>query len=241
MARQRCSGRLHCRGLPVIVPHRCLIVHPQDPVFATFVSLTYVLFLSHIHRRSWNRRMNRRPEASALVLVWFLCVLIFTSIGFEGDAIPQEGWRFGADIGPFFKTFDGTVMGLGVNADYFFTEEFSVGPAVQFLPFGDLTQFQMAAVARYHVRTNFDVNLVPFAGIGFAHASGTGKLSSSGASDSSVLIQNGVSLEYQINNKLALALTGMINFYNLDFAPNFGDRKSGALLFGVRYQYQRRR
>ena len=185
--------------------------------------------------------MNRHPEDHALVLLLFLCVLVFTTIGFEGDALAQEGWRFGADIGPFFKTFDGTVMGLGVNADYFFTEEFSLGPSVQFLPFGDLTQFHMAAVARYHVRTNFDVNLVPFAGIGVAYARGTGKLSPSGASDSSVLIQNGVTLEYQINNKFALALTGMINFYNLDFAPNFGDRKSGALLFGVRYQYQRRR
>jgi len=185
--------------------------------------------------------MDRPREDSSLSLSLCLCVLVFATIGTAGEAVAQEGWRFGGDIGPFFKTADGTVMGLGVNADYFFTEEFSLGPAVQFLPFGDLTQFQMAAVARYHVRTNFDVNLVPFAGIGFAYARGTGKLSPSGASDSSVLIQNGVTLEYQINNKFALALTGMINFYNLDFTPTFGDRKSGALLFGVRYQYQRRR
>jgi hypothetical protein len=184
--------------------------------------------------------MNRTPEATSLVSLLFVSVLVFELIVI-GEAIGQEGWRFGADIGPFFKTANGTVMGLGLNADYFFTEEFSIGPAIQFLPFGDLTQLHMAAVARYHVRTNFDVNLVPFVGIGLAYARGSGSISPSGASDSSVLIQNGVTLEYQVTNKIALALTGMINFYNLDFAPEVGDRKSGALLFGVRYQYQRRR
>ena len=203
------------------------------------MSLTYVLFLSHIHLRRWNLRMNRPRTATTIASILYLCVLVSVTIGMGGAASAQEGWRFGADIGPFFKTGDGTVMGLGLNADFFFTEEFSVGPMVQFLPFGDLTQLHMAAIARYHVRTNFDVNLVPFAGVGLAYARGTGSVSPGGSSDSSVLIQNGVTLEYQVTNRIAVALTGMINFYSLDFGPTEGDRKSGALLLGVRYQRRR--
>jgi hypothetical protein len=183
--------------------------------------------------------MKRPGEAKTLRYALILCVFATGSLGIGAEAIGQEGWRVGADIGPFFKTSNGTVMGIGVNADYFLTEEFSIGPAVQFLPFGDLTQFHMAAVARYHVRTNFDFNLVPFAGIGFAYARGTGSVSPGGASDSSVLITNGVTLEYQVTKKIAAALTGMINFYNLDFSPTVGDRKSGAVLLGVRYNLHR--
>jgi len=179
--------------------------------------------------------MNRSRHARFRLYLLSLTLFVSGSFCTGTGAIGQEGWRFGADVGPFFKTSNGTVMGFGLNADYFITEEFSLGPAAQFLPFGDLTQFHMAAVARYHVRTNFDFNLAPFVGIDVAFARGTGSLSPTGASDSSVLIQNGVTLEYQVTNKIALALTGMINFYNLDFGPNLGDRKSGALLFGVRY------
>jgi len=179
--------------------------------------------------------MKRLDEARILSFVVSVCVFVAGLLGTGTEVVGQEGWRVGADIGPFFKTSDGTVMGIGFNADYFLTEEFSIGPAVQFLPFGDLTQIHMAAVARYHVRTNFDVNLVPFAGIGFAYARSTGSVSPGGASDSSVLITNGVTLEYQVTKKIAVALTGMINFYNLDFAPDVGDRKSGAVLLGVRF------
>src|SRR6476619_3708175 len=106
--------------------------------------------------------MNRSRHARFRLYLLSLTLFVSGSLCTGTGAIGQEGWRFGADVGPFFKTSDGTVMGFGLNADYFITEEFSVGPAAQFLPFGDLTQIHMAAVARYHVRTNFDFNLVPF-------------------------------------------------------------------------------
>jgi outer membrane protein with beta-barrel domain len=183
--------------------------------------------------------MKRSGEARIFRYALILCLFVAGSLGTVTEATSQEGWRVGADIGPFFKTSDGTVMGIGFNADYFVTEEFSVGPAVQFLPFGDLRQIHMAAVARYHVRTTFDFNVVPFAGVGIAYASGSGSVSPSGASDSSVLITNGITLEYQVTKKIAVALTGMINFYNLDLASDVGDRKSGAVLLGVRYQLHR--
>ncbi len=92
-------------------------------------------------------------------------------------------------------------------------------------------------MARYHYRVG-SFNIVPFAGIGFVHAdldrgSGPGRVDSN---DTSHFIPLGISLEYQLARRLALASTLMVNLHDLTLDPPVGnDRTSVALMFGMRF------
>ena len=132
---------------------------------------------------------------------------------------------------------DGTVFALNFQLDYYLDRAFSFGPMVHLVPGGDLTQIAMAGVARYHFRVD-SVNIVPFAGFGFVHASlergtGPGRIDTN---DTSHYIPLGVTFEYQIAKKLALANTVMLNLHDLSMDPPIGrDRTSVAVLFGFRF------
>ena len=154
----------------------------------------------------------------------------------RGEA-QENRWGVGTDLGFISGSVDGTVFALNFNLDYYLDRAFSFGPMLQLVPGGDLTQIAMAGVARYHFR--FDaVNVVPFAGIGFVHASlergsGPGSLDTN---DTSHYIPLGVTFEYQIAKKLALASTVMLNLHNLNLDPPIGrDTTSVAVLFGFRF------
>ncbi|MGH7208231.1 MAG: hypothetical protein ACREIL_02485 [Nitrospiraceae bacterium] len=154
----------------------------------------------------------------------------------RGEA-QENRWGAGTDIGFISGSVDGTVFALNFNLDYYLDRAFSFGPMLQLVPGGDLTQIAMAGVVRYHFR--FDaVNVVPFAGIGFVHASlergsGPGSLDTN---DTSHYIPLGVTFEYQIAKKLALASTVMLNLHNLNLDPPIGrDSTSVAVLFGFRF------
>ena len=146
-------------------------------------------------------------------------------------------WGFGSDVGFVSGSVDGTVFALNLNLDYYLDRAFSFGPMLQLVPGSDLTQVAVAGVARYHFRTDF-VNIVPFAGIGFIHAdlnrgSGPGRVDTN---DTSHYIPLGVTFEYQLTRKLALANTVMLNLHDLNLDPPVGrDRTSVAVLFGVRF------
>ncbi len=153
------------------------------------------------------------------------------------SAQAQERWGFGTDVGFWSDTVDDTVFALGFNADYYLDRAFSVGPMVLLTPAGDLTQIGVAGVARYHFRIDA-VNLVPFAGVGFVRAdldrgSGPGRIE---RDDTSHYIPLGVTAEYQVNPRLALAGTVMVNLHDLDLGPRVErDRTSVAVLFGLRF------
>jgi hypothetical protein len=149
----------------------------------------------------------------------------------------ENQWGAGTDIGFISGSVDGTVFALNFNLDYYLDRAFSFGPMLQLVPGGDLTQIAMAGVARYHFRTAA-VNVVPFAGIGFVHASlerGTGP-GLVDTNDTSHYIPLGITFEYQIAKKLALANTVMLNLHDLSLDPPIGrDRTSVAVLFGFRF------
>ncbi len=84
-----------------------------------------------------------------------------------------------------------------------------------------------------------NVNLVPFAGVGLLHAdldkySGPGRID---RNDTSYWIPIGVSAEYQLTPKLALANTLLFNLHNIDLSPSISERDttSVTLLFGFRF------
>lgn len=157
--------------------------------------------------------------------------------GGQETAQAQESWGFGSDIGFWAGTVDDTVFALSLQADYYVDPAFSFGPMMLLAPTGDLTEIAFAGVARYHFRTR-SFNIVPFAGIGFVHAdldrgSGPGRVDSN---DTSHFIPLGISLEYQLARRLALASTLMVNLHGLTLNPPVGnDRTSVALMFGMRF------
>jgi hypothetical protein len=155
----------------------------------------------------------------------------------EPGEAQDKGWGVGTDLGFISGSVDGTVFALNFQLDYYLDRAFSFGPMLQLVPSGELTQVAVAGVARYHFRTGA-VNIVPFAGIGFIHASvergsGPGRLDTN---DTSHYIPLGVTFEYQLAKKLALASTVMLNLHDLNLDPPIGrDRTSVAVMFGFRF------
>ena len=155
------------------------------------------------------------------------------SIWFGGSAFAltfdrnPERWGFGADLGLWGGTVDGNLRpALAGNVDYYLDRAFSVGPMVLLSPSGDLTEFALAGVGRYHYRTQIG-NIVPFIGLGIIHASWEDQ------SSTSYYIPIGLSLEYQLTKKLAVSATGILNLHHL--FPDTPDNKSGTMLIGLRY------
>ncbi len=145
---------------------------------------------------------------------------------------------FGTDIGFWSGTSDGTRFAMSFSLDYYVDRAFSIGAMSLFTPGGDLTNIGFAATAKYHYRMG-NVNLVPFAGVGLLHAdldkySGPGRID---RNDTSYWIPIGVSAEYQLTPKLALANTLLFNLHNIDLSPSVNERDSTSvtLLFGFRF------
>ena len=86
-------------------------------------------------------------------------------------ALAENKWGLGSDLGLTSGTVDGTVFTLGFNLDYYVDRNFSFGPMMLLSPAGDLFQIAVGGVGKYHVRLKNGINLVPFTGIGFMHAS----------------------------------------------------------------------
>ena len=175
--------------------------------------------------------MNRMARAKVVAgLLTFAAVI---TSGGPGQA--QEDWRYGADLGFMTNTVNDTVFALGFNADYFVTNNFSIGPMLLVAPAGSLTQFGAAGVARIHLKTEY-INLVPFAGVGFVYANlGAGSNNPTSTNATSQYFPLGLTIEYQLRENLALTTTLMVNIYNLEFGPAGTDQKSGAVMFGVRF------
>ena len=148
-------------------------------------------------------------------------------------------WGFGSDLGFTSGTVNNTVFTLGFNIDYYVDRNFSFGPMFQISPTGNLFQFAVAGVGKYHVRFSNGVNVVPFTGIGLIHADldrGTGPTRID-RNDTSWYIPIGVSLEYQVVHNIALASTLVVNLHDINLSPSIQekDNTSVALLFGFRW------
>ena len=162
-----------------------------------------------------------------------------TVVGAPHARADENRWGFGSDLGLTTGTVNGTVLTLGFNLDYYIDRNFSVGPMMLISPIGDLFQIAFAGVARYHIRLNNGINLVPFTGIGLIHAdldSGTGP-GSIDRNDTSWYIPIGLSLEYQVVHNIALSSTLIVNLHDINLSPSLSqnDHTSVALLFGFRF------
>lgn len=137
------------------------------------------------------------------------------------DAVSRAG-RFvgGVGLGLMGGTLDGETFALGGNLDYYFTNEFSVGPLLQLGFTGDLLQLGLSVQGKY----TMDVRQLPAlkphveAGIGFVYADyDTGRRSDD---DVSFLIPIGFGLEYRLSRRVSLDTTFYLNFTDLDVHKN---------------------
>jgi hypothetical protein len=149
-----------------------------------------------------------------------LAILIAGGVA-EAQQLPPSVARagrfvLGAGLGLQANTVDDTALAIGLSGDYFFTNNLSVGPLMQFGLTGDLFQFGLSAQAKY----TFDIpqvrDLKPHleGGIGFLYAN-LDRRGSGGKDDTSFLIPLGVGLEYRLNPRLSLDTTAFFNFTDI--------------------------
>ena len=133
------------------------------------------------------------------------------------DSVARAGrFVFGAGLGLQANTVDDTAFSLGLSGDYFFTNNLSLGPLMQFGMTSDLFQFGLSAQAKY----TFDLPRVPElkphleGGIGFLYAN-LDRPGRGNKDDTSFLVPLGVGLEYRLSPRLSLDTTAFFNFTDI--------------------------
>lgn len=183
--------------------------------------------------------MPRDPINSLRLSIYSLLLSLLIPVAPIEDVFAQDNhWGFGTDIGVWTGTTNDSVFAMGLGLDYYMDPNFSFGGLVLFTPVGDLTQVAAAGVAKYHLRFNNGVNLVPFAGLGLIHADlDRGKAPNRiDRNDTSHFIPLGLSLEYQVGPTIAFSSTFMVNLHHITLSPPIqDDSTSVALLFGIRW------
>ena len=146
----------------------------------------------------------------------------------------REGsWQLGADIGPVFETADDTAFGIAVYGDYFFQQNFSIGPLLQFGFTSDLFQIGPSVQLKYTYDITSRLKSTLQGGVGFMFADLDRK--GSNQDDTSILIPIGVGLEYRILDNIALGGTLLLNIVDLDKVRNENFHLS--LFGGVRIRF----
>jgi hypothetical protein len=146
---------------------------------------------------------------------------LLASTAADAQQVPSSVSRagrfvFGAGLGLQAATVDDTAYAIGLSGDYFFTNQLSLGPLMQFGFTSDLFQFGLSAQAKYH----FDLPQVPQlkphleGGIGFLYAN-LDRPGSGSKDDTSFLIPLGVGLEYRLSPRLSLDTTAFFNFTDI--------------------------
>jgi hypothetical protein len=182
--------------------------------------------------------MTRFQGAKRIALMFPIVCAGFLVLNVADARAQANQWGFGTDLGFTSGTVNGTVFTLGFNLDYYLDRNFSFGPMMLLSPTGDLTQIAIAGAARYHLRFDNGMNLVPFAGIGLVHASldTTIRGQRVDSNDTSHFIPLGLSLEYQASRSIALSSTLLVSLQHLTLdAPAPVDNTSVSLLFGIRW------
>ncbi len=165
-------------------------------------------------------------------LLAILVVLFFLG-WWSNRAFAENPWGFGTDIGFLADTVDDTVFTLGFQGDYYLDSEFSVGPQLLISPGGDLTQFSLAGMARYHIPFG-SVSLIPFGGLGFVYADyERGRREDD---DVSYIFPFGATAAFHISRTVSLASTLLFTFQDIDLDNRRNsDNFNIGLLFGFRF------
>jgi hypothetical protein len=140
--------------------------------------------------------------------------------------------EIGAQVGGVFGTPDDTAFGVVGHGDYFFTQNFSIGPMVQmgwtsdYFQFGPSVQFKYT----YDIDTRWKAN--GQAGLGFMYADLDARRDKD---DSGVLIPLGAGIDYRLTNNVALGATLLFNFTDLDKVRS--ENFNLSLLGGVKFRF----
>jgi len=172
------------------------------------------------------------------LLPWVFAVgLAVAVIGVPGPAPAQAAesqagtWTGGGALGFLANTPDDTAFALNLDFGYRLNRELSVGPLVQLGFTGDMTLVGLSGQAKYSLAvpgTEDRGKLVLQAGLGFVHADFL-------QSDTSWLIPLGVGFEFAVDRRLAVTVTFLLNFTDLDTGGGTGTNVMPGLTFGVRF------
>jgi hypothetical protein len=152
------------------------------------------------------------------------------------EAVSRAGrFSLGGGLGLMGGTVDDEAFAVGVQGDYYFTNELSVGPLLQMGFTGDLFQLGLSAQVKY----TMDVRQIPAlkphveVGLGFIYANLD--RGSRSADDVSFLIPLGFGLEYRLSRRLSLDTTFYLNFTSLD--PGKHDNFFATWLIGAKVPF----
>ncbi|MBI5182840.1 MAG: outer membrane beta-barrel protein [Nitrospinae bacterium] len=173
-------------------------------------------------------KMNKRIRHIFFVSLFF--ILLPISVSAEG----REGSiRIGNDIGFQLGTVDDTAFALGAYGDYFLSNEFGIGPLLQFGLTDDLFQFGMSLQVKglFEVFDYSDLFLEVQAGLGFIHTDlERGKTTNT---DTSVLVPLGMGLDYRLSEQLSISAKLLFNITNLKLGDMEDDEFHTSLFFGI--------
>lgn len=165
----------------------------------------------------------------SLIAAGVIAAMLLAAAAAGADEVYQpRKWNVATQAGVQMKTASGSVFTMGVNVDYQVSPQISVGPMAFASSGVDLTEYALAATARYSYPMG-SWNIVPFAGMGMI--SGDYKESKS----SGLYVPVGVTAEYAWRGNIFTA-TVMGNFHQFsyqDVAPG-KDPKSMSIMLGVR-------
>jgi hypothetical protein len=148
--------------------------------------------------------------------------------GDVNDLRPGQ-WSGGAGIGFLGNTPDGAAeFGLNGHADYFMTNNFSVGPLAQYAGAGNDFVVGLSAQAKYWwdiPGTRTLAKLVFQVGIGFVRAGIKDTDSGTANTYISFLIPLGVGIDYTVTKRLAVTADFLLNFTSLGDTVRAGGRE----------------
>lgn len=142
----------------------------------------------------------------------------------------EDTWRGGIGFGVLGSTPDGTAFTTNGHADYFLTEQLSVGPLVQVGFTDDMAQIGLSGQGKYWIPlsgTNSRAQAHLESGLGLVHAD-------AGPSDTAWLIPFGIGYDYALESGQTLSGTMLLNFTNLQTGSKHTDVMPGFIL-GVEF------
>ena len=140
-------------------------------------------------------------------------------------------WSAGAGSGILFDTPDGTAFGVDAHADYFVSENVSLGPLLQLGFTDDMTQVGISGQGKYWADlpgTNGRDRLSLQSGIGFIHADVF-------RSDTSWLVPLGIGYGHTLDSGVELEVASFVNFTDLHTGFGTGADVMPGFRFGVRF------
>lgn len=177
----------------------------------------------------------KKQSLIRLFFVGIVITLIMASLTLSADASDRRGrFALGGALGFMVDTPDNTAFAIGLSGDYYFTNEFSIGPLLQMGFTGDLFMIAPSAQAKYTLDLGGIPNLKPYAqaGIGFIYADL--KRGGEKTNDTSFIIPFGLGAEYKLTNAISLDGTVLLNATNLDVR---NENLFVTVLFGLKFAF----